>query len=640
MLELSEKILQEWNCRYGGEVDLRLQFHLTGRGDAYDVRLTKGFDNPFAIRAALHSILFAMPFDCETRADDDQVPLYECSITGSAQMPKIEVNNLEFRAFEKQTALEALAKVPKRKRYCASMFAGSKMKRLSNLFLELYRFPDVPEIVDEISSLVRLMALDCNNPHDWVSMSRALRPRLRIVRHPEETTELVARAAIAPLMHAYRMDRNKTILFELEDAVARHIAIQVLSASKADPVMLASAAILVRETKEAIRHLEYAIREGTNLAKNVLEHLIAGKDPKDMETNQTLNSISFSEGKKPDRSQEGWRKIRTWLPTDTELFMVGSPSTVPVSKRNPDDIHFGSLIVRNEDPISILETDQLRTNRLFENQKISFAIHAARVFDFPGGRSGGTSQSADILVLGEESVNIACAVFEDCRSRAVSREIFEGIEVLTFTKSPFTFAIMRGERLQYLCNPCDGVLISSHHFGFLREIIMRMKDTNTELALPDELEEWKVVDTNADIWLVRHYDRSYVPFDPPGMYDIYCALRDSNSRRNRDLDGDTEESVPTGMESNKEIGFVFSKIGAKWSIKHLSRNQKTLHGLLRSWDNAMNYDYSEGGPSDQQRAKTGFNSEISQTMLSIDATPMEGHEYVQLVLSMGYFVAI
>lgn len=632
MNEWESRLLANWDCSYVGDVSVKLEFRLSKTGEPYDIKLRHGFGNPFAIRSALHAVLFAMPFHATTLTERDQALLYQCTICGDSKSPNIKVELLETYTLHKQIAIDELNAIPSKQNYYPSMFAGYKLKRLARLFEILFKYPDVLEIVDEISSLAHMIELDCAVAHDWVAMSRSCRPRVKIMRHPESKVERIAKAAIAPLLQSYRIEQNRAVLYELEDGYAKLLAIQTLAASKADPLLLGAAALLIDNEVEARKQLAYAAREGEEDASPILAQMTAAVDQ------SKLKQISLTDSKRPSKDRNGWKQVRYWFPTDTELCLVGNPSTQPVP-RTSNNIIFGNLVVRNEDPNGILEPEQLRTNRLFENQSVAFAMHAARAQDFAGGLGGGTAQSANVLLLGEDSTNVAAKVIDNCRDRSLFNQVIEGVEVLTFDKAPFTFAVMGGNQ-KYLCTPTDGVILSATSMTFLREIIQTMRNSSESCAFRDDLPEWNCVDKTADIWAIRHYDTSFVPFNGAGMYDIICALRDS-SRLSKDDANAPDEWVTEGMEKNMEIGFAFSRTGKKWMLNYLSRNQKTLRGLLYAWDYAFNYDYEKNEVTEAKRKKNGFRSEISESMLAIEATPeQEGFESIQLWLALGYFVSI
>jgi hypothetical protein len=441
------------------------------------------------------------------------------------------------------------------------------------------------------------------------------------MRNAKPDSEVSCKAAIAAYQRSLALESAQPTRFELEDAYAKLAAIEVLNNSKADPLLLGNAALLTRNLRESKRQFDESASEGNNVAKQILSEMTRTID------RSKLSSMPLTKDQMPGRDRHGWKPVLYWLPVDTELLVQGVPSSNP-TKEASHELMFGPLITEKS-PGMYVTPEGLANNKIFENCKMAFVLHGARVFDFPGGLGLGHSQSADVIVFGDESRGIASTAMERLRKQSTLNQIVEGVEVLSFEEAPFSFARCAGgggRNAQYLCSPCDGVLIAANEFSFLRELLFRMKNCSTNRALSDDLPEWKLVDQNADLIIVRHYDRSFVPFDFVGMYDIVTVLRHPATDENK---------PPDALQVNKEIGLVISRAGRNWTIKHLSNNSETLKGLLKTWQYVIRYE--EG----KLKSNSEFKSSLDNSILTIEATPDEHSPMsLQLLLTMGYFVAI
>ncbi len=619
MPEAAQKIVQRWQCRYDHKVDVAFEFKLNKSGSAYDFHLIKGYDNPFAIQAALHAVLFAMPFDAHVSEAQNFVPRVRCTISGDSKKPTVQVSLLDNAPTDVNAAKDALSRIPLRKPYEQSMFASAMEPRLQELCALLYDYPDSTDIQNEITKLCTFIGLDCSRAHDWLSIARARRNRVPIMRNSAPDTVNACKAAIAAYQRALKLSPDEITRFELEDACKKLVSIELIEKSNADPLLLGNAALLTTEVREAKKQYDASASAGNETAKQILSEM-----KKNINSSE-VSPIVLTKERIPGRDSHGWKPVLYWLPADTELLVKAVPSSIPTNNRS-GDILFGPLVTEKA-PEEQIEAEVLANNKLFEKCQVSFALHGARVFELPGGLGLGGSQSADLIVFGEDSKGLSGKVIDCLRTRSTFNQVVQGIEVLSFETAPFSFArCVPGNHAQYLCSPYEGVIVAANDLSYLRELLFRMRNPAANRALPDGLPEWSSLDQNADLIVVRHFDPSFVPFDNVGMCSIAMILSHPSQG---------EEKLPDSLRVNKEVGMVAYKSGKKWTIKQLSNNPDTLKGLLQMWQHSVCY--KEG----KFESHSSFKGSIKGSVMTIETAPDHlSLMAIQLLLSMGYFVAI
>lgn len=623
---LSDRISKQWHCEGIGKAQVELRFQMTNEGNVYHLNLSKGFEDPYAIRAALHAVLFAMPFP--NSIADPEKSIVTCTISGDKSSPSVDIS---FSPCDVKKLADVLAKVPVvEKKSHQTFISGPIALRLQGLCECLYDFPNSPEIRAEIQKVCSLVGLDTKTPHDWVGIGRWGDRSVVIMRNPSEDAQKELRISLAAYLEAWRLKPDKALLYELEEAWTRKAAMEVLAVSKADPLFLGNAALLTNQFKTAKEQYELAIKDDSSEARSWLDQL--NKTTLDSELQYLKLAATFV----PKRDSTAWEGLLHWLPVDTELVLFENKSSKEQTGLWQGALSlFGDLILSNspKDPSRgmPLEEQQLKNNDLFAAVDTAYCFHAARTFKVPkGGFIGvGFSDSVDILVLPEASTGVVPKVMNQLREQCIRRQAVEGIEILGFEKAPWTFGLTSFGEKKFLCSPIEGVLMASTDLGYLREVLLRLRAQPDDRALPTGNPEWKLVDTTAKSWAVRHFDKAYVPFDNVGMYDIVMT---------KYVDRANPEAIPEDV--GEEIGFTFHQKGSIITVHQLSTNPKTLESLAKSWPRIFNY----VAMSDPQKVSNSPNNpkvSISKDVLTIEGTvPERSMIALQLLISLGYFVAI
>jgi hypothetical protein len=202
-------------------------------------------------------------------------------------------------------------------------------------------------------------------------------------------------------------------------------------------------------------------------------------------------------------AQEQPRKIPTsvdellwWLPGDTETIQV--TQTVK-GARGPlfaamgatrGEIEFGD--VAYAEPLQ----------RHLRSATLKATIQGARRFR-PASGLGATPHDGAIVFLFAAPLGPAgTALFQELTKSAAAVHQSGAVRVLEFRDE-----IESDVWVSLIAMPADNVLVVATDRVYLDELLARRHAGGAARALPQDLPEWKVVDTRAAYWAVRHYAR-------------------------------------------------------------------------------------------------------------------------------------
>jgi hypothetical protein len=224
------------------------------------------------------------------------------------------------------------------------------------------------------------------------------------------------------------------------------------------------------------------------------------------------------------------RQVLSWLPPDTETIVVANKA-FPLADlrdvRQSRDFHLeGWLRAMAVAPLWFRNGSLLEH---FKDKRSMFALAGSRHFRAPKSLGLMPYEGCTIVFLTDDLGDRADA-FLGASSRGASRvEDIEGQKVLVFQEKAdsdlwTTFVTFRK----------PNVLLVATDLDYLRDVLARMRSSSGPRALPQTLPEWKHVNTEAQSWGLRHYDRSQRDSDPSSPFwdsrkSIKAPLNDANA---------------------------------------------------------------------------------------------------------------
>lgn len=206
--------------------------------------------------------------------------------------------------------------------------------------------------------------------------------------------------------------------------------------------------------------------------------------------------------------------ILTWLPPDTETLIVTNGPIDPFNRTIEDAVSaYKKIACLQFSSFKPAKFHQILRARLKEHQAI-VAVEGSQNFRLPEGGATGDQgmmiyDGCQFLVFDEELSNVLAETMENCLAEALETKNIRGTSVAVFS---YTYANRDWPIL--IANPEPNLLVCSTSESYLSKIIQRMKNSGKGRAFPDDLNEWKYVDIDAEVWGMRHYKRPWRQGDP------------------------------------------------------------------------------------------------------------------------------
>ncbi len=190
-------------------------------------------------------------------------------------------------------------------------------------------------------------------------------------------------------------------------------------------------------------------------------------------------------------------RLLRWLPEDTETLIVARSVTLaepPRKLRDANWLHLGVGLAIGD----LALVDQGKAAERLRGRKIECVVNGARHFQAFGTPGDLCSENCTIIVFEEGLGDAGREWTEALRKRASAVHTRVGREVFVF---PRRRAPCQDIDLVLLAP--DTVLCATGH-RYLEAVLRRADAIPASRALPDDLSEWKQVDFEAPVWMLRH----------------------------------------------------------------------------------------------------------------------------------------
>jgi hypothetical protein len=222
---------------------------------------------------------------------------------------------------------------------------------------------------------------------------------------------------------------------------------------------------------------------------------------------------------KPVKGSEQLERVLSWLPADTESISVAQgPFTLtipPAESWTPQTwdpnraVTDQQLAVEFESvPLTLFSFDKGSFLKRFEGQRVELAVHSSRHFRAPAGLGMGPFEGCEIVVFADD-FDEKNKIISDTRNSALQVEEIQGQQVSIFREK-----LEEDIWTTYVAFPNSRVVLVASDRAFLAEVLRRMQGGTGKRALPDDLPEWKFIETGSQFWGLRHYDRTQEKLDP------------------------------------------------------------------------------------------------------------------------------
>jgi len=191
-----------------------------------------------------------------------------------------------------------------------------------------------------------------------------------------------------------------------------------------------------------------------------------------------------------------------WLPADTETLIVAKDFVLldsqPQARKRLGPARTGRVLAVWPLPDPIKDA--------LAQQRVRWAIHGGRNYEVVSAFGSLRQEGASLIRFDNElSEKRLQELGEQLRIASKDVRSMSGHDVYVF---PPDRSSMEGEpkpwQGQYVVFPNAATMVTAFSDGYLDQLLKRMQADPADSALPLNLPEWRYVDTNADVWLLRH----------------------------------------------------------------------------------------------------------------------------------------
>jgi hypothetical protein len=216
---------------------------------------------------------------------------------------------------------------------------------------------------------------------------------------------------------------------------------------------------------------------------------------------------------------EDLSRVLSWLPGNTETLIVSRDPFTLTNNTSRNENNDG--LISDKELASAFEhlalgpmgfKDGLLAKRL-EGKRINLVIEGSRHFRSPAGLGELPYEGCSVIFFLDNLRDEMTSFSRDARRSALKREQLEAQEVFVFQEK-----LEEDDWTIFVAFPNEHAILLATDRSYLAEILARMHGKTGPRALPNDLPEWKHVDTEAPFWGLRHYDKSQSRFDPTSPY--------------------------------------------------------------------------------------------------------------------------
>jgi hypothetical protein len=234
----------------------------------------------------------------------------------------------------------------------------------------------------------------------------------------------------------------------------------------------------------------------------------------------TSRKIDEGSTQSPAKLNSDLEQALKWLPTDTETLLVANRPFVMF------DFHLGKETYTDHE----VSSEELEgffaglTLRLFflidgllekhlHGKRASFALEASRHFRPPADLGELLFEGCDVAVFEDALDDRRDAFMKEAARIALRIDEIGGQKVAVFEEK-----FEQDTWKSFIVFPQKNVVLAASNEQFLREMLSRMRNPRGERALPTNLPEWKQVNTRAQFWGLRHFDKTQSKDDPTSPF--------------------------------------------------------------------------------------------------------------------------
>jgi hypothetical protein len=283
------------------------------------------------------------------------------------------------------------------------------------------------------------------------------------------------------------------------------------------------------------------------------------------------------------------KQVLSWLPANTETLLTArGPFLLPNSQRKRED--YTDHKTQAQD---LRQAFQGLTVGLFAlgngglvkqlaGKQTLFAAEGSRAFRTPNGLGELPYEGCAIVVFADDLGDTQETFMKTAGKNALRIDDIEGHKVAVFQEK-----MEQDIWTMFVVFPTKNTVVVATNHDYLSEVLARMRAPGITRAFPESLEEWKYVDTQAEFWGMRHFDRSQSQLDPTSPF----GGRKPANLPDEQAVGLIYQCAP-GKDRKATLVYLS---GDKNGIKHIERNRFPKSSEVESTA-ALHIEYRDIGP--------------------------------------------
>ena len=215
-----------------------------------------------------------------------------------------------------------------------------------------------------------------------------------------------------------------------------------------------------------------------------------------------------------------FEQVVAWLPADTESLLVANGPFWMSNFQIGREVYTKHEVTSEElkkhfegMTLQLFNFGNGLLEKHLRGKKVLLALEASRHFRPPAGLGELLFEGCAVAIFGDSLADGRDAFMKEAAQKAVRIAEIEGQKVAVF-EEPSEQDVWTN----YIAFPQNGVVLVATDERFLREMLSRMRNPRKERALPTSLPEWKYVNTRAQFWGVRHFDKQRAKEDPTSPF--------------------------------------------------------------------------------------------------------------------------
>jgi len=210
-------------------------------------------------------------------------------------------------------------------------------------------------------------------------------------------------------------------------------------------------------------------------------------------------------------------RVLSWFPANTETLLTArGPFALPNSQMDYTDRKTQAQDLRQAFhylTVGLFSLGNGGLGKRLEGKKILFAAEGSRAFRSPNELGEMPYEGCAIVIFADDLGDTQETFMKTAVKSALRIDDIESHKVAVFQEQ-----LRQDVWTTFVVFPMKNIVIVATNRDYLSDVLARMQAPGMTRAFPETLAEWKYVDTQAEFWGMRHFDRGQSRLDPTSPF--------------------------------------------------------------------------------------------------------------------------